>query len=866
MSRRALGFQFPVLFAVTSLVVIGCSTDGSSESAKPVEQGIPAVRLVSPGAQPEAVTTTEGMSIQDVADRQKAIDAKRAEVCKAHLANGRKAMEDGRFEEAAREFTLATEIDPSNKDAQGELEKVNAILGTPGARKDLAAQDAWKTSVARIDQAVTLARYHFNLAMKAGAEGNHAAEIENLKKALILLRANPAADADFNENQVKAALDKAVASKESADRNAAAEQLEAAKSIERQRADEERARVQRSIDERLNLAEDAFKREKFGECQRLCDEAIRLDFANERARKLKEYARRAELDSIHADNIARHREQWQRWIEEVQDIRVPQNATVMYPDLDKWRAIANRGPIELQPDKAEVSDVDAEIQRMLDTTILKNVDWQEKPLDEALKFIRNSTGKNVTIDRAVDEKVPAADRNLNLQFGEISAAAALKLAVESLKLRYVVEEGRIRITTPEEMRKSKVTSFYEVRDLTAKLNSYPGIDINLNPSGAGTKAPEEEGDSGEDNKAIEADRLIGMIRETVDKASWDEDPTNTIIDKNGTLVVKQTAENQKKIADLLGSLRKSTGIQVEIESRFVAVENNFLQEVGVDWRGLGDNSGGQGVPGQGTSAPFDDFGQPGATSVLGSDNSSGAYYSRGADGDIRSRSENIFTRSLGNPDTLTASGGFSLQATYLDNTQLEAILRAVQKYKRVNTVTAPRLVVANTQRANLQVLTEIAYVKDFDVEIAQGSVVADPVVDVVKEGVILDVRPTVSNDRRFVTLELRPTVASVVRPIRQKTTSLGTGSNVTLELPELKKESVKTTVVMPDGATLLLGGLKYFEEQDMESGIPILSDIPVLSFLFSRKGNYSSMKDLIILLKVKVLVKDEVEPAVNVGN
>jgi hypothetical protein len=87
---------------------------------------------------------------------------------------------------------------------------------------------------------------------------------------------------------VKAALEKATAAKEAADRNAAAEQLEAAKSIERQRADEERARVQRSIDERLNLAEDAFKREKFGECQRLCDEAIRLDFANERARKLKE--------------------------------------------------------------------------------------------------------------------------------------------------------------------------------------------------------------------------------------------------------------------------------------------------------------------------------------------------------------------------------------------------------------------------------------------------------------------------------------------------------------------------------------------------------------------------------------------------
>ena len=66
------------------------------------------------------------------------------------------------------------------------------------------------------------------------------------------------------------------------------------------------------------------------------------------------------------------------------------------------------------------------------------------------------------------------------------------------------------------MRKSKVTSFYEVRDLTAKLNSYPGIDINLNPSGAGTKAPEEEGDGGDerDPPRLElSDRIGGFTHD-----------------------------------------------------------------------------------------------------------------------------------------------------------------------------------------------------------------------------------------------------------------------------------------------------------------------------------------------------------------
>ena len=101
---------------------------------------------------------------------------------------------------------------------------------------------------------------------------------------------------------------------------------------------------------------------------------------------------------------------------------------------------------------------------------------------------------------------------------------------------------------------------------------------------------------------------LEMIKTAVDKLSWEEDPSNTIIDKNGTLVVRQTPENQRAIRELLTNLRRTTGLQVAIESRFISVENNFLQDIGVDWRGLGDNTGGTGVPGKGTAAPFDDFG------------------------------------------------------------------------------------------------------------------------------------------------------------------------------------------------------------------------------------------------------------------
>src|SRR5690606_24762927 len=104
--------------------------------------------------------------------------------------------------------------------------------------------------------------------------------------------------------------------------------------------------------------------------------------------------------------------------------------------------------------------------------------------------------------------------------------------------------------------------------------------------------------------------------------------------------------------------------------------------------------------------------------------------------------------------------------------------RAVQKQERSEEIIAPRLLVYNNTRAHMQALRHTSYIKDFDVEIAQAAAVANPMVDVVRDGVVLDVRPVVSADRRFITMELRPTVVSLQLPIPTFTTTLGAGQPV----------------------------------------------------------------------------------------
>jgi type II secretory pathway component GspD/PulD (secretin) len=323
----------------------------------------------------------------------------------------------------------------------------------------------------------------------------------------------------------------------------------------------------------------------------------------------------------------------------------------------------------------------------------------------------------------------------------------------------------------------------------------------------------------------------------------------------------------RQIRQLLDDLRQTTGVLVAIEARFLSVEDNFLEDVGVDLRGLGDDSGGTGRPGRGRSSDLDDFGVPNTgfgtpdnPRGIGTGNDAGVFYDDGSDGNVRARVENLFDLSLGSEDTLTNSGGLTAQYTFLDDTEIEAIFRAVRKSERNQTLTAPRLLVSNNERASISVINEVTYVKDFDVEIAQAAVIADPIMDIVRDGVILDVKPVVSADRKFVTLELRPSVSQLDRPIPTFATTLGTGPPVAIEVPTLQVQRVRTTVTMPDNATLLLGGLKTAEDRKLESGVPFLRNIPILSFFFGRKGSYKAQKNLLILLKARIILMEENQP------
>jgi type II secretory pathway component GspD/PulD (secretin) len=171
---------------------------------------------------------------------------------------------------------------------------------------------------------------------------------------------------------------------------------------------------------------------------------------------------------------------------------------------------------------------------------------------------------------------------------------------------------------------------------------------------------------------------------------------------------------------------------------------------------------------------------------------------------------------------------------------------------------------------------EESYVASLTPVVAEGAVGFTVTVGILMTGTMLDVKATVSADRRYVQLDLRPEIASLVSMLVVQEgataggfTGAGTGSGGTtvtagsaignIQLPTIKITEARTSVSVPDGGTLLVGGSKIYQQSDVESGVPILSDIPVLKRLFNNRASDKGSETLLILVKPTIIIQSEKE-------
>ena len=197
--------------------------------------------------------------------------------------------------------------------------------------------------------------------------------------------------------------------------------------------------------------------------------------------------------------------------------------------------------------------------------------------------------------------------------------------------------------------------------------------------------------------------------------------------------------------------------------------------------------------------------------------------------------------------------GATFQFQFVGNVVAQAILHAVSKEEKGDLLLAPRLTMYNNQRAYMMTVEQQSYISDIDVSGDQY----DPVISAIMTGIVLDVKPTVSHDRRYVTLTMQPATADQLDFDRQFIT--GPEVNLPIDLPIIRLRSIRSTVTIPDGGSILLSGLMTDVKFSSSSGVPFLADLPIIGRLFGSDLKQREKINLIVLVSTNLILFDEEE-------
>ena len=80
-----------------------------------------------------------------------------------------------------------------------------------------------------------------------------------------------------------------------------------------------------------------------------------------------------------------------------------------------------------------------------------------------------------------------------------------------------------------------------------------------------------------------------------------------------------------------------------------------------------------------------------------------------------------------------------------------------------------------------------------------------------------------------------------------------------IQLPTVSVQDLQTTVTVPDGGTLLLGGQRLSGETDREMGAPVLNKIPIINRMFNNRATVRDERTLLILVKPKIMINELAE-------
>ena len=495
------------------------------------------------------------------------------------------------------------------------------------------------------------------------------------------------------------------------------------------------------------------------------------------------------------------------------------------------------------------------------------------PFSQAIELLKNSVEPPLKVWVLWGDLYDNADidQNTEINMDPISAVplgTALELLLKSVsggfaELDYTVKDGVITIATAESLPSEMEIQIYDVAELVGaaadfayELTELEEVAVGGGGGGGGggaeavgsAETPEEL--LGTEAIQQNATDIVQLVQDSIDPESWFEaggDATIRIYTPSNPtrLIIKQTLKNHKQIRKLLDDLRHLLTEQIAIEARFLTISENFLEEIGIDLDfpviNIGGKFGNVSFFQSSFRRPTDPAAVVGVSPI-----------GTGIEG------------SLAGAVASAITGGYG---SIIDDLQASFLIRATQSHTDSKVLNAPKVTVLNGESATIRVQKEIAYVSDWEIEqVISGEAIAitqqEPEIDTVQPGVVLNITPTISADRKYVILRITTSFTELKDMAEWIVGQVGSGDTVRdlkIQLPLIESAIAQTRVSVPDCGTLLIGGQKISGESERQEGVPILSKIPLIGRLFENRSIIKDEKTLLILIKPTIIIQSEHE-------
>jgi general secretion pathway protein D len=205
-------------------------------------------------------------------------------------------------------------------------------------------------------------------------------------------------------------------------------------------------------------------------------------------------------------------------------------------------------------------------------------------------------------------------------------------------------------------------------------------------------------------------------------------------------------------------------------------------------------------------------------------------------------SSGVTVGSSGNTvPTEGAAGGYIGISTSLGNLDVEAVLGALGSVTRVKVISSPYLTVMDGRSARLVIGDQIPFQTREQTSSNTGGVTVTEDVELLDTGIILEVTPRI-HSTNAVDLTINQSVTTPSESIRE-------GDRT----PIIATRNIQSQILGQSGRTILLGGLIQDRLERGRSGVPGLSDVPVVGGLFRSDTDRIRRVELLVMITPRVI-------------